>query len=191
MACDLLRVFKSRFCARRRASPRRIRAGSTISFGLALLCACGVAAGSSFSQRPALIFDIDQGFPFGITENRDLASLARILAVVEKFRRRFDVYLVFTPLTAKQDNLLAVLRLTAAHRVPFLLDVYSSDAMTVGNVLIPVNSEADPSHATALSLDGLRRLKMDTEIGRYFAGLRFFEVMAADFTVKTCLDRAK
>jgi hypothetical protein len=152
------------------------------------ICLCAVPGEAlTESRKIALLFNLDQGFPAGIVETNDLNGLDRILAVLEEIKGKYDVYAIFSPLTAKTNNLHAALRSAAVHRLPFFLDVYTSDAMTIGNILIPANPQADPSHALTLSLDGLRALKADKEIGPYFAGIRIFEVMAEDFTVKTCL----
>jgi hypothetical protein len=74
------------------------------------------------SGRPALLFDIDQGFASGIIETKDTGTLERILNVVEMFRKKFDVYVVFNHLTANGANLRSILATTVDRRIPFLLD---------------------------------------------------------------------
>ncbi len=148
------------------------------------------AAFSGNASLPALVFDVDQAWPTGITENDDLTSLDRMLTVIAEFKTRFNVFVIFSPLTAKTNNLRNVLRLAAKRQIPFLLDVYSSDAMAIGKVEIPTNPDADPSHALAISLQGLRELKADPEIGPAFAGLRFMEMLGMNFTVRLCRERA-
>jgi hypothetical protein len=155
---------------------------------IAAICLCANPREAlAASTKVALLFNLDQGFPMGIVEANDLNGLDRILAVLVELKSKYDVYAIFSPLSAKTNNLHDALRSAAAHHIPFFLDVYTSDAMTIGNILTPANPQADPSHALTQSLDGLRALKADKEIGPYFAGIRVFEVMAEDFTVKTCL----
>jgi hypothetical protein len=160
------------------------------AFGILItgMCLCSIPGDAlAVSRKVALLFNLDQGFPMGIVETNDLNGLDRILSVLDELKGKYDVYAIFSPLTAKTNNLHDALRSAATHHLRFFLDVYTSDAMTIGNILTPANSQADPSHALTLSLDGLKALKADKEIGPYFAGIRIFEVMAEDFTVKTCL----
>lgn len=158
-----------------------------------VLLACCYSTGADaypFPKKRVLLFNLDQGFPAGITQNHDIVGLDRILSVLEKFKGQYEVYAIFSPLTAKTDNLHDVLERAAAHHVPFVLDVYTSDALTMGNVMIPANAQADPPHALTTSVRALEAFKADKDLGPYFAGIRLFELMAEDFTVKTCLSKA-
>jgi hypothetical protein len=166
---------------------RRLRLAASGALIATMLLGVLSSESSAGDRKIALLFNLDQGFPAGIVENDDMNGLDRALTVLEKFKHKYDVYVIFSPLTAKANNLRDELRTAAAHQVPFFLDVYTSDAVTMGNILTPANPQADPSHALTTSVDALRTLKSDREIGPYFAGIRIFEVMAEDFTVKTCL----
>ncbi len=136
----------------------------------------------------SLIFNLDQGMPNGIIENVDLNGLGRALDIVHKFEPRYTVYALYSPLTARIENLKQVLAATASHRTRFILDVYSSDVIAIGNIATRTRADAIPHEGLAISLKGLEQIKRDPFIGPYFAGIRFHEVGAVDYTVKACLD---
>lgn len=159
----------------------------TLFFSLFNIEANASTLGASGSTK--LIFSLDQGFPWGITENLDLNGLDRALDVLNKIGEKHEVYALFSPLTANQDNLRRVLLHTAQHHIHFFLDVYTSDGMSIGGVLTPVNPNADPSHGLTTSVAWLRSLKEDKQIGPYFSGIRLFELLAEDYTVKQCVSR--
>jgi hypothetical protein len=62
--------------------------------------------------------------------------------------------------------------------------------MAIGNIQTPARADADPTHARAISLDGLRKLKSDLTIGPFLDGIRFHEFLGIDYTVKNCILRA-
>jgi hypothetical protein len=137
-----------------------------------------------------VIFDLDQAFPNGMIENGDLAGLGRALDALKVFSRTHPTVALFDPMSAKRENLMNALRLTAQKKVPFMLDVYTSAAHSIGGIMTPTSPDADPKRGTTASVEFLSQLRKDPTIGPYFTGLRFFEVMAGDFSVKTCLAHA-
>jgi hypothetical protein len=137
-------------------------------------------------KKLMLLFDVDQGWPSGIIEKNDMDGLDRILGILKKFTNRYDVYAIFSPLTARRETFNGALRRSVAQGVPFVLDVYTSDATALGNTFMEANSGADPKRALTIALDDLKALKSDRDLGPYFKGIRIFEVLAVDFTVSTC-----
>lgn len=161
-------------------------------FLLALMALSMVSSSNGATQEKpksvSLIFNLDQGMPNGIIENLDLGGLDRALDTVQSFETKYKVYALYSPLTARTDRLKRVLAATARHRMRFILDVYSSDVIAIGNIGTRVRADAIPHEGLAISLKALEQIKRDPLIGPYFAGIRFHEVAAVDFTVKACLD---
>lgn len=133
------------------------------------------------SAATKLVFSIDQGFGNGIVVNRDMEAMKRIIAELKSLRPRYDVYALFEPQVKDRSSLDAMLDLCVAHDVPFVLDAYSSDAMTLGTSTAQ-NAPADGPHGIALSLADLARYK--ERYPRHLAGIRFMEIMSQDFTVR-------
>jgi hypothetical protein len=139
--------------------------------------------------RRTILFDLDQGFESGIIEQQEVVYLNRMLDVMQKFELDFDVFAVLHPITASSSKLRAVLHRLAEKNIRFVLDVYTSDAMAVGNVRVTANEGADVPHGIAMSLPALQALKQDPQLGPVFAGLRIMEVMSGNFTVNNCRTR--
>ncbi len=139
-----------------------------------------VAAAPS-AEPVKLIFSIDQGFGNGIIVNADEVALRRIISALKSLRPHYDVYALFEPQVANKSNLNAALDLCAKHDLPFMFDVYSSDAMTLGTST-EQNAPADGPHGIAISVEDLARYKK--QYGGYLAGLRMMEVFSQDFTVQ-------
>jgi hypothetical protein len=140
------------------------------------LCAVAPAA-----ERVKLVFSIDQGFGSGIVVNRDTAALSRIIAAVKTLQARYDVHALFNPQVADRGNLDALLDLLVAADLPFVFDVYTSDAMTLGTST-KFNAPADGPHGIAISMKDLAAYK--ERYRKHLAGLRIMEVFSQDFTVR-------
>jgi len=138
-------------------------------------------AGGAEPAKVKLVFSIDQGFGNGIVVNRDVEGMKRIIAALDTLRPAYDVYPLFEPQVKDRVSLEKMLDLCAAADMPFVLDAYSSDAMTLGTSTAH-NAPADGPHGIAISLEDLTRYKK--RYGRHLAGLRFMEIMSQDFTVR-------
>jgi len=148
------------------------------------LLAAAMAAGptrTAADQPVRLVFSIDQGFGNGLVVNHDTAGMKRIIAALKTLRPQYQVYALFEPQVADKRKLDAMLDLLVAAEVPFVFDVYSSDAMTLGTTT-PQNAPADGPHGVAISIEQLAAYKR--RYGRHLAGMRIMEVFSQDFTVR-------
>lgn len=136
---------------------------------------------ASPNDRVKLIFSIDQGFGNGIVVNRDAAAMKRIIESLNTLRPKYDVYALFNPQVKDKAGLDAMLDLLVAADLPFVFDVYTSDAITLGTSTA-FNQPADGPHGVAISIEALQKYKK--RYGRHLAGLRFMEVLSMDFTVR-------
>lgn len=139
------------------------------------------AAAPPQPAKVKLVFSIDQGFGNGIVVNRDVEGMKRIIAALDTLRPAYDVYPLFEPQVKDRTSLEKMLDLCAAADMPFVLDAYSSDAMTLGTSTTH-NAPFDGPHGIAISIEDLTRYKK--RYGRHLAGLRFMEIMSQDFTVR-------
>jgi hypothetical protein len=133
------------------------------------------------AERTKLIFSIDQGFGNGLVVNHDIAAMGRIIAALKTLQPKYDVYALFNPQIADRSNLDAMLDLLVAADVPFVFDVYTSDAMTLGTST-KFNAPADGPHGVAISMKDLGVYK--ERYRGHLAGLRIMEVFSQDFTVR-------
>lgn len=146
---------------------------------LAAILTLGAVAPAA--ERVKLIFSMDQGWGNGLVVNRDTAAMGRIIAAMKTLQPKYDVHALFNPQIADRKNLDALLDLLAAAEVPFVFDVYTSDAMTLGTST-KFNAPADGPHGIAISIKDLTAYK--ERYGKHLAGLRIMEVFSQDFTVR-------
>ncbi len=131
--------------------------------------------------RITLVFSIDQGFGNGLVVHDDQVALTRIIAALRPLQQRFRVLVILNPMVRDKPRLHRVLDTLSARGMPFVLDVYTSDALTLGSCS-EQNAPHDPSHGLTVSPDQLAALKQ--RLGKWLAGIRFTEVFAEDFTVR-------
>jgi hypothetical protein len=143
-----------------------------------MLTLCAVAPAA---DRVKLVFSIDQGFGNGVVVNGDTAAMGRIIAALKAFQPRYDVHALFNPQVEERGKLNAMLDLLVAADVPFVFDVYTSDAMTLGTST-KFNAPADGPHGIAITIKELATYK--ERYRQHFAGLRIMEVFSQDFTVR-------
>ena len=124
--------------------------------------------------RTKLVFSVDQGFGNGLVVNRDLVGARRIARTLRTLEPKYDVYALFEPQVANKKKLDAVLDVFVEEEIPFVFDVWSSDAMTLGTTT-PQNAPADGPHGVAISLEDLSQYKH--RYGRHLAGMRIMEVL--------------
>lgn len=133
----------------------------------------------SDANRVKLVFSMDQGFGNGPVINRDLEGVRRMCRAVKTLEPQYETYFVLNPQIGDKGSFEVVLDMLASEDVPFVLDVYSSDSQTLGTTT-GHNAPADGPHGISASLDDLDRCKRKYK--RHFAGLRFMELFAMDFT---------
>lgn len=136
---------------------------------------------SGARARSVLVFSIDQGFGNGIVVHDDQVALTRIIAALKPLQSRYEVRVLLNPMVKDRSKLLRALDTLAARQMPFVLDAWSSDALTLGSCS-EQNAPHDPRHGLTASVEDLSALKK--RYGRAFAGIRFTEVFAQDFTVR-------
>ncbi len=136
----------------------------------------------NYLQKQALIFQIDQGFGNGIIQNEDSVGLQRMITTLQAFQSKYEVYVTLSSRQTDKTKLDWVLGILAQNNIPFILEVYASDALTLG--VDSVNSPYDVQHGRELSVAQLQQYK--TKYGNMFAGVRTLEVFAENFTVLAC-----
>lgn len=134
----------------------------------------------NYLKKQALVFSIDQVWINGIVNVQDMTSLARIIENLKSFQQRYEVYALLNPSNTDQQKVFAVLDKLTANGIPFILDQQSSDSNHKDTVISPF----DPYHGVALSLEQLKAYKQ--KYGDKFAGIRFMEVFAANYTILAC-----
>lgn len=136
---------------------------------------------SSAVNRVKLIFSLDQGFGNGVIVQNDQVAIRRIIRTLEPLKSKYDVFLLLNPQIGDKRKLETTLTTLKAMKMSFVLDVYTSDAYTLGSCT-GHNAPYDSSHALSISMEYLTRLKI--KYGKNLAGLRFMEVFGQDFTVR-------
>ncbi|NLX15252.1 MAG: hypothetical protein GXY44_16615 [Phycisphaerales bacterium] len=132
-------------------------------------------------ERVRLVFTVDQGFGNGLVINRDVEAMQRIAVALKSLEPAYAVYALFQPQVADRDLLDTMLDICVRSDLPFVFDVYSSEAMTLGTST-PHNAPADGPNGVAISIEDLTRYKH--RYGRWLAGVRIMEVFSQDYTVQ-------
>src|SRR3989344_2857496 len=140
------------------------------------------ALSTVYLQKKALIFSLDQNFGNGIIQQQDLTGLQRMIGTLKSFQGMYEVYALVPSDQKDKSKLDWALTVLKNNSIPFVLDVYSSDALTLG--LDSVNAPYDISHGRHASIYELRQYKR--AYGSAFAGVRVFEVFGQNATVLGC-----
>ena len=151
-----------------------------IRFLLACLLALSVATHAA-EPKTRLIFSIDQAFGNGVVANGDVVAITQMVQALEPLRKRYDVSVLLNPMIKDKERLKAVLDTLVVRRMPFVLDVYSSDSFTLG-ANGPANAPFDSSHGLSISVEQLADLK--TTYGASLVGLRFMEIFGQDYGIR-------
>lgn len=149
----------------------RIKILVLLFVGVILLGGMNVVYGASTAKKK-LIFSIDQGFANGMVVNKDTNALQGIIDSVQPLREHYDVYLLLNPMV-KREALYHMLDYMHG-KIPFVLDVLSSDTYTLGHLNEPYNRE------TLQSISVEEMVELKARYGEYFAGIRFFELIGQD-----------
>ena len=149
---------------------------------LALLTALCVLGGSASAEaKTRLIFSIDQGFGNGVVGNSDVEALTRMVQALEPLRERYDVSALLNPMIKDKQRLKLALDTLVKLKMPFVLDVISSDTFTLG-ANGPANAPFDSSHGLSISMEHLAKLK--ATYGLALVGLRFMEIFGQDYGIR-------
>jgi len=128
-----------------------------------------------------LIFSIDQGFGNGVVANGDVEAITRMVQALEPIRERYDVSVLLNPMIKDKQRLKLALDSLVKLKMPFVLDVISSDSFTLG-ANGPANEPFDSSHGLSISVEQLAELK--TTYGVSLVGLRFMEIFGQDYGIR-------
>ena len=128
-----------------------------------------------------LLFSIDQGFGNGVVANGDLEGLTNMVEALEPLREKYHVAVLLNPHIKDKPLLKSMLDSLVMQKMPFVLDVYSSDTYTLGANCL-ANAPYDSSHGLSISVDQLADYK--TEYGPWLVGIRFMEIFGQDYTVR-------
>jgi hypothetical protein len=148
--------------------------------GIALLLLFVVQARAS-EPKIRLVFSIDQGFGNGIVANGNVEALNRMVTALEPLRAQFDVSVLLNPMIQDKQRLKQMLDALVARKMPFVLDVYSSDSFTLG-ANGPANAPFDSSHGQSISVEQLAAFK--DSYSASLVGLRFMEIFGQDFGIR-------
>jgi len=100
------------------------------------------------------------------------------------------VYALLNGALADKARMDAALYLLARSGIPFVLDVYNSDALTnTRQTPHPIITPFDVYHGRSVSVAQLEDYKK--RYGRLFAGVRVFEVFSLNYTITTCRQTGK
>jgi hypothetical protein len=132
--------------------------------------------------KPALVFELDEGWGDGIIQNQDLVGLKRILANVKAFGSKFETYALLPASAADRSKLTKVLDELQAQGAPFLLEAESSDTIQLN--ANAANAPYDAAHGFGSSVAQLQALR--AKYGPLFAGVRFMEVFGMNQQIVGC-----
>jgi len=111
----------------------------------------------------------------------NLPAVRRIVETLKPLQSRYRVCVIVNPMVADRTKLDAALDALAHAGMPFVFDVYTSDAITLGSCSTQ-NKPYDPPHGLSISIEDLKSYKK--RYGGLLIGIRFAEVFAQDFTVR-------
>ncbi len=144
-----------------------------------LMLLTGQALAAELKTR--LVFSIDQGFGNGIASNGNVEALNRMVAALEPLRAQYEVSVLLNPMIRDKQHLKLMLDALVAQKMPFVLDVYSSDSFTLG-ANGPANAPFDSSHGQSISVEQLAAFK--ESYGASLVGLRFMEIFGQDYGIR-------
>jgi len=152
-----------------------------LSFLITILLVFTVGGSAAVEPKTHLIFSIDQGFGNGIVASGNVEALNRMVSALEPLRAKYEVSVLLNPMIKDQARLKTVLDALVAKKMPFVLDVYSSDSFTLG-ANGPANAPFDSSHGHSISMDQLATFK--ESYGAWLVGLRFMEIFGQDYGIR-------
>jgi hypothetical protein len=151
----------------------------TLTLITTLLALSGAVLAAESKTR--LVFSVDQGFGNGVVANGDVAGLTRMVQALEPLREGYEVSVLLNPMIKDKQRLTRALDTLVKQRMPFVLDVISSDSFTLG-ANGPANESFDSSHGLSISVEQLAKLK--ATYGASLVGLRFMEIFGQDYGIR-------
>lgn len=148
-----------------------------------LLLMYGFIVQAGFSQK-TLIFNLDQSFANGIINMSDTVALERIILTLNKFKEKYEVYVLIQPNNIDQSKIIKFLDYLTQNNIPFIMDAISSDVNGMFMVNDTVHLPHDAKHGIAISVEELAFYK--NKYGRMLAGLRFHELFTANYAILAC-----
>jgi hypothetical protein len=140
-----------------------------------------LGAAHAAEAKTRLVFSIDQGFGNGVVANGDVEAITRMVQALEPIRERYNVSVLLNPMIKDKQRLKLALDSLVKLKMPFVLDVISSDSFTLG-ANGPANAPFDSSHGLSISVEQLADLK--TTYGASLVGLRFMEIFGQDYGIR-------
>jgi len=139
-------------------------------------------------KKIKIIFSMDQGLGNGPVVNEDFDAVKRMIKAVDPLRKYYDVYFVLNPMVEekKHEKIMDVLM---KEKMPFVLDIIASDSWSFGSLAPSIAQPYDVYHGISIPSKQLEDYK--EKYGDYLAGIRFFEVFGADFTIRCCKSDSK
>jgi hypothetical protein len=136
-----------------------------------------------FATQPKahLIFSIDQGFGNGIVTNGNVETLNQMVTALEPLRAKYEVSVLLNPMIKDKVRLTLALDTLVKLKMPFVLDVISSDSFTLG-ANGPANAPFDSSHGLSISVEQLAAFKQS--YGALLIGPRFMEIFGQDYGIR-------
>jgi hypothetical protein len=146
-----------------------------------------------------LLFDLDQGFSDGLQDMAHksaaaaVAALDRMIVALNRLRSRYAVWALLNPIHEDRHATQLVLDRLASAKIPFVLDLYSSDVTNLADLKrnwIDYTPRAfDPAKGISLDLDAPDASPdgLDFYVRRYgksFAGVRFMERLGMDIQAR-------
>ncbi len=144
-----------------------------------LMLLTGQASAAELKTR--LLFSIDQGFGNGVVANGNVEALNRMVTALDPLRAKYDVSVLLNPMIKDKQRLTLALDTLVKLKVPFVLDLISSDSFTLG-ANGPANAPFDSSHGLSVSVEQLAELK--NTYGASLVGLRFMEIFGQDYGIR-------
>jgi len=170
-----------------------VQNGKSINYAPDCVAAPGNCSGKT------LVFNIDQGFTDGLQDlaRKDIERcddiLRRVISVLNKAKRHFQVWVLINPIQQDRQATLHVLDKLAEANIPFVLDLYSSDITNLAFLKkgwVEYAPHAfDPAKGISLNVDGPESSSdsLDFYVRRYgpnFVGVRFMERLGMDIQAK-------
>lgn len=151
---------------------------------------------STACQGKTLIFSIDQGFINGlprydVTQGVAKEAMDRVLLSLKEFQKKYKVYALINPIMDKA-SLIRFLDILKQNKIPFYLDVQSSDTKTVGLNQKSSTKIANVKYGVGPFISGINQgaISLDEIHARYkewFAGMRLFELASHEYAERlTC-----
>lgn len=134
------------------------------------------------TPKVKLIFHIDCGPGNGVAIIGDKTSVQRICHFLKPLKEKYDVYVLINPQGKNKENLIKILDHLVVCNMPFVLDILSSDNWSTGSHTPDLFGGYDLYHGISISENTAKEYRRI--YGKYFAGMRFHEILSADFSTE-------